>query len=274
MRSLHSDLLPVQRVHQFIHYDRKSDRRSALPEFFEQMVISSSPDDRITCPVCIGPEDDPGIVSVASAHAQIKGDMLLRLVDHEQPVDLLESRERKACIDRRRDPRGPLQDLLSADQFREDAESLFYTSLDTAVIQDLFHSKVVPVRDEFTDLIFFFLFQSGRFQKALDKVDVSDIDLEFRKPGLLQSVNHHGEHLRIRLHGIQTDQLCSHLSILFQASLIAGMIDKCVSYIAQTDRKVLPLKQRRRRPGDRRRDIRAQREDVSFSVKETVQFLR
>ena len=86
---------------------------------------------------------------------------------------------------------------------------------------------------------------------------MSDTDLKFFQSGFLQSVHHHGEHFCICLDGINTDQLCTKLGVLFQPSLITGMVDKSIAGIAQADWKILRLKKRCNCPGNGRSDIRA-----------------
>ena len=52
-------------------------------------------------------------------------------------------------------------------------------------------------------------------------------------------------------------QLCTKLGVLFQPSLITGMVDKSIAGIAQADWKILRLKKRCNCPGNGRSDIRA-----------------
>ena len=86
---------------------------------------------------------------------------------------------------------------------------------------------------------------------------MSDTDLKFFQSGFLQSVHHHSEHFCVCLDGIDTDQLSTKLGVLFQPSLITGMVDKSIAGIAQADWKIFCLKKRCNGSGNGRRDIRA-----------------
>ena len=146
------------------------------------------------------------------------------------------------------------------------ADRIFYRSS----IQNLFHAEVIAVRDQRTDLPAFFFVKIGRSHKAPDEIGVPDADLEFIQPGFLKSVHNHGDHLGIGFDRIKPDQLRAELGVFFQTALIAGMIDKRVSCITETDGEILLLKQGCRGPRDRWRDIRPERQDIAVPVEELV----
>lgn len=56
---------------------------------FKQMIVTASAYDSISCSVSISTENDTGIVSVVSAHAQIKCDMIFHSVKAEKLINLL-----------------------------------------------------------------------------------------------------------------------------------------------------------------------------------------
>ena len=267
------DLLPGKGAHQFIHNDRKSDGRRALPEFLQEMIIASAPDDGVAGPVCIGAENDPSIITVVPAHAQVKCNMVFRSVKLQQAENVLKTLHAQAGILIRRAVEGLVEDLRPADQFRKNMESLADRLFHVSAVQKLLYSEVIAVRDQGADLPAFFFVKVGGSHKAADIIRVADADLEFSQPGFLKPVHDHGDHLGVGFDRIKPDQLRAELGVFFQTALIAGMVDKGVPCITETDREILLLKQGCRGPRDRRGDIRPEGQDIAVPVEELVKLL-
>ena len=88
MTGLHSDLLSGQSVLQLINDNGKSDRRRLLSKLFQKMVITSACHNGITGSVSIGPKYNPGIVSIMTAHTQIKGHIIISPIQCKQFINL------------------------------------------------------------------------------------------------------------------------------------------------------------------------------------------
>ena len=214
MDGLHRDLLPAEGAHEFVQEDRKTDGRGVFPELLQKMVIPSAPDDRVPCAESIRAENDAGVVAVISDHAQVKGNMVVRAVKPEETEDLLEPCDRKPGVQVRRSAHRLFQHLRPACEFREETERLSHAFFYFMRIQDLLDPEEIPVCDQRTDLSALLFPQPGCFQEAADKVHMPEADLEFLKPDLFQAVRHHCQHLRIRFHRVQPDQLRAELCIL------------------------------------------------------------
>src|SRR5699024_5212378 len=96
----------------------------------------------------IGTENDSCIVTVIAGHAQIECDMIVRAVQFQQAEYLLKAGDGKPCIQIRRSAHCQFQHLRTAGQFRKETESLSYAFFYLMRIQNFFHSKEIPIRDE------------------------------------------------------------------------------------------------------------------------------
>ena len=196
--------------------------------------------------------------------------MILYSVNLQQIINLAKTFYRKSCCFTRSNASCICKDLRSTCQFRKLMKRFFHLIGNLIMIENLFHTKEVSVRDQCTDLFFLFVFQIRCLEKTLNKINMSDTYLEFFQACFLKSIHNHCKHFCICLNRIHTDQLCTKLRIFFQASTITGMIDKCISGITQTNWKILCLKQCCHCSCNGRCNIRAQRQNIPLSIKEFI----
>ena len=122
---LHSDLLSGQSVLQLINDNGKSDRRRLLSKLFQKMVITSACHNGITGSVSIGPKYNPGIVSIMTAHTQIKGHIIISPIQCKQFINLQKPSHRLFCLIGRCMLNGLFQHIHISCELRKQTERLF-----------------------------------------------------------------------------------------------------------------------------------------------------
>ena len=70
-------MLPCKGIHQLVNDDGKSNGRGTLSEFLHQMVVASAFYNSVSGAEGVSSEYDPGIVSIGTAHTEVKSDIFL-----------------------------------------------------------------------------------------------------------------------------------------------------------------------------------------------------
>ena len=104
-----------------------------------------------------------------------------------------------------------MQNGRSPEQIAHLQKQLLILPVYMHALQQLFRAEIILARDQLPQFQLRLLVQPGFRADALEIFQISDADLEVRQPGMVQRLDRHRDHLRIRLHGVIPDQLCPHL---------------------------------------------------------------
>jgi len=96
-------------------------------------------------------------------------------------------------------------------------------------------------------------------------------DLKLFQSCIFQKLDGKRKDLCIGIHGTVTDELGTGLGTFFQSSLIAGIVDECISAITEPQRNIFIHVIFGCAPCDGWCDIRSQYQCISFPVKKFIQ---
>ena len=267
--SLFPGLAAVQRSLELIHYNGKADSWQLPPEMGKEAVVAASLGHRLAIAVGIRPEHNSGVVIVFAQHAQIETDIFFKAFLLQASVDVLQAGKslKRFRVVRKRS--GLLKGLRRAGKSSHFQEGLPQLRGKLIVCKQLLRREPVLVGDQTAQALFRFAPDACFLQKCLEKIHLPHAYLKFFQACRLQGFHEHRQKLHVRRDAFLPHELRAQLRRLLEAALIFVVVDKSISHIAETNRRLV-MEIFRHGTGDGRRHIRTQRQRIAFLVEKFI----
>ena len=242
---------------------------SSRPKWESRRVVAASLGHRLAIAIGIRPEHNSGVVIVFAQHTQIEADIFFKPFFLQTSVDIFQTAESLQRFRIVRKGSGLLEGFRRTGKSGHFQKSLTQLRRKLIVRKQLLRREPVLVRNKPAQTLFRFASDARFLQKGLEKFHLSHAHLKFFQSRRLQGFHKHRQKLHIRRDAFLSHQLRAKLGCLLETALIFIVVDKSISHIAETDRRLV-MEIFRHGTGNGRRHIRAQRQRIAFLVKEFI----
>ena len=146
---------------------------------FQKIVVTSSFYNWFTGSISICLENDSSIILKFAEHTEIKADILFISVNFENFIDFFQPFYRFDCTDIVCQTACFLKNFRRTKQVWKFQKSFFQRFRNILAAYKIFYTKIVFLRDQGTEIFFFFDIQIGILKKRFEIVNLSDTDLKF-----------------------------------------------------------------------------------------------
>src|SRR5699024_8680482 len=124
-----------------------------------------------------------------------------------------------------------VKNLNGTEQLRKSLECLRQGRIQLLFLQKFLYSEIILLGYKGAQALFRFLVHSRLRKKGFKIIYLSHADLEFLQTGFQKTLHSHSEKFGVSFRRTVADTFHSHLSGLFQPSLITGTVGESLSCI-------------------------------------------